>query len=535
MAHLSASSSQFIPEYDSQGSLSEAATMINSRLCRTVMMFAPLLWLFSQLSYAASPGPASIGRASIGFLDGTESMAAVGWAIAPDRLSEAVDVDLYVDGPLGIGTSIGRVTADRPSPDLSEGGMPGSHRFRLLIPPVLRDARSHNLYAYAVETDGSRTPIGGTPKKFTFACSVLVCTTIRVAADGLLMVRAIGKPEMVYDHASDGCEDDLPDVPPRAFRDSAGEVQFISSQITAYRMSGPTLDNLRAPDCKPIMKSLENPDPSAESYHEWIGAVYTSDGNDVYALVHNEWYPSLVDHHCDPEFDWRFRINSITLAVSPDGGRSFHHPASYKLFRPGSPWKESYSCNGKRDDAVYGPAEPSNIVKSGRYHYIMFHQGVDPALSNQWGVCLARTLDINRAGSWSLWTSRGWVDGLRNLCEPISKANIGDMHSSITYNTYLEKYLLVGSKRFPFDGIYLSTSDDLIHWGNAIKILPMNDSKIQQGEVRYPVLLDPADTSRNFENTGRRPYLYLVLQHDDVNSIDVIRQQIMLKTPISKQ
>ena len=49
-----------------------------------------------------------------------------------------------------------------------------------------------------------------------------------------------------------------------------------------------------------------------------------------------------------------------------------------------------------------------------------------------------------------------------------------------------------------------------------------------KGEIPLSRLLDPMDRSWNFENTGREPFLYLVLQHDDPNSIDIIRQQIMI-------
>ena len=115
---------------------------------------------------------------------------------------------------------------------------------------------------------------------------------------------------------------------------------------------------------------------------------------------------------------------------------------------------------------------------------MMFHQGIDPGLRNEPGVCLARTPDIKRASSWTLWTNHGWVDGLKNLCDPISEQNIGDMHSSITFNTYLGKYLLVGSKYYPFDGVYISTSEDLVHWAKAVKILSLKDARIQQGDVK---------------------------------------------------
>jgi hypothetical protein len=426
--------------------------MIN--ICRTLLVaYGVLLYM----AWPELPATAATEPKFIGVLRGVEDMSAFGWAADQTHPEATAFVDVYIDAPAGQGLLIGHVAADQPSPDDVERGISGSHGFRLLIPHAFRDARSHRLYAYVVQTNGTRLAVEGTPRTFSFACSVMVCTSLPIASDRLLKVRPAGKIEIVYDHSSGGCYDHLPDVPPRAFRDATATVHLIASQITAYRMSGPSLDSVQSSNCQPIMESRRNPSPLDETYHEWLSSLYTLNGEHVYGLVHNEWYPSLVDHRCDPDFNWKFRINSITLTVSTDGGRTFNHPTNYKLFRGGSPWKATYSCRSGLDDYVYGPAEPSNIVRFENYYYMVFHQGVDPALHNEWGVCLARTYDISRSDYWQLWTRRGWVDGLRHLCDPISRPAIGDMHTSITYNTHLKKFVLVGCKYYPFDGVYLST------------------------------------------------------------------------------
>jgi hypothetical protein len=499
--------------------------MVNLR--SAFMMFLRMLSLSVvpiTLSVVAVAGVIPAG--SLNGID--DSMNAAGSVAVLEGPFRPVSLEIFVDGPVGGGAFAGRISANTLDLESDTEGSAARYRFKFLIPSTFRDAKPHLLYAYVVQANGSRVLMEGVPRTFTSACSITICTSLRIGANGQLKVRAMGKLEQVYDHDASGCEDYLPDVPPRAFRDAVGTVHFISSQLTTYEMSGPTLDSLQPPDCKPVMRSVRNPNASLETYYEWLSATYTPNGEDVYALVHDEWYPSIIDRRCDPDFDWKFRINAITLAVSHDRGQTFYHPADYKLFQAGTPWKQTYSCRPKLDDYVYGPAEPSNIVRSGGFYYFVFHQGTDPGLHNDWGVCLARTPDISRAGSWSLWTRRGWVDGLTHVCDPISKLNIGDMHTSITYNTYLRKFLLVGCKYYPFDGVYLATSADLIHWDPAVKIVSMHNAKIEQGELRFPVLLDPNDTSRNFENSGQTPYLYFALQHDGVNTIDVVRQQILL-------
>jgi hypothetical protein len=61
-------------------------------------------------------------------------------------------------------------------------------------------------------------------------------------------------------------------------------------------------------------------------------------------------------------------------------------------------------------------------------------------------------------------------------------------------------------------GIYYSLSDDLIHWTPRELIVEVESRQTYRcGDpypVAYPSVLDPDSTSRNFETTGKRAYLY---------------------------
>ena len=166
----------------------------------------------------------------------------------------------------------------------------------------------------------------------------------------------------------------------------------------------------------------------------------------------------LVDSRCDPNVNWRFRINSITLAASHHGGRTFLHPANYRLFRQASAWRSTYSSTD-RNDAVFGPVEPSNIIGI-QWRLLRNVLPGEPIrrFRVNGAACLARTFTVTHADTWMVWTNKGWLDAMKNVCDPVSKRNIGELRSSITYNTYLGKFVLVGSKQYPFDGVYLSTS-----------------------------------------------------------------------------
>jgi hypothetical protein len=98
------------------------------------------------------------------------------------------------------------------------------------------------------------------------------------------------------------------------------------------------------------------------------------------------------------------------------------------------------------------------------------------------------------------------------------------MHESLTYNTYLDKYLLVGlagsripGRRGVVWGIYYSVSDDLINWRPRKLIREVETLWTYKcgdsNPILYPSLLDPASESRNFETTGRRPYMYFTRFH----------------------
>jgi len=128
-----------------------------------------------------------------------------------------------------------------------------------------------------------------------------------------------------------------------------------------------------------------------------------------------------------------------------------------------------------------------------------------------------------------------------HVCAPVSFPEIAKMTGSLTYNTYLEKYVLVSpsaqeipGKRGPTWGFYYSTSDDLIHWEPRRLIREaVLSSSYRCGDpnpVGYPSLLDPESTSRNFETTGERPWLYFTRFHYEqcrnVPNRDLVRVRV---------
>jgi hypothetical protein len=332
-------------------------------------------------------------------------------------------------------------------------------------------------------------------------------------------VQVVGPPLTVFDWSSEACAPDhAPDLPVRAYRDYRGRVQLILPRFNSWRLSGPDLNRLHN-RCVTVMGSSFDGDPANFSQKEWVASLHTDDGRRIAALVHAE-YHGIQPGTCvqdEPSSCW---YNAVTFARSDDGGRSFQQPsppgqlvaASTYRYRPGV--------------APTGMFSPSNIVRArDGYYYALV---VSRAPSGGIGSCLIRTGDPFEPSSWRAWDGSGFgirfadpyrtTPGAARPCVPIATPEIASMHESLTYNTYLDRYLLVGLVHASrpggeqATGVYFSVSSDLIHWSRRRLIMEATTGETYRcggpDPIAYPSLIDPRSDSRTFASTGRRPYLY---------------------------
>lgn len=355
----------------------------------------------------------------------------------------------------------------------------------------------------------------------------------------------VGPEETVFDHTEDACSPtDVPDAAARAFRDAGGQVHLIASHYVTRGMVGPGLDTVRH-DCRRLMVSDYDGDPAHFDDREWLTSPYTTDGRTVYALVHNEYQGYNHAGRCTSEAHLDCWYNSITLARSTDGGRTFTHAPPPRHLVAAVPYR--YEPGLK----PYGLFQPSNIhYRPADGHYYTLMQA-EPFRAQRAGTCVMRTPRLDRPGSWRAWDGSGFNVRFANpyhesgvsghLCAPVSFPQIDKMTGSLTYNTYLDKYVLVApaGKQLPGRrgttwGFYYSTSDDLIDWEprQLIREAVLTTSYRCGGPnpVGYPSLLDPDSQSRNFETTGRRPWLYFTRFHytqcRNVPNRDLIRVRV---------
>jgi hypothetical protein len=349
-----------------------------------------------------------------------------------------------------------------------------------------------------------------------------------IGRTSLKPVELSGAQQTVFDWSKQKCDDrDIPDSPARAFRSADGQVHLFATTNTNRALVGPGLNQVRQ-DCRVVMRSTFGGRPQLFADEEWISATYTQDGRTVFALLHVEFHGQQQAGGCLTRFPQCW-FNAVTLARSDDGGLTFRHAVA----PPGNlvaaaPYR--YQPNLR----PYGLFNPSNIVQKDGWYYSMVV--AQPYRNQRGGTCVMRTRNLADPRSWRAWGGDEFdvtfvdaykvreADRGKHFCQPVSEAQIGAMSDSLTYNTYFGKYLLVGSstaydarKRRVVPGFYYSLSDDLVKWSQRKLVkeaeLTYTYRCGDREPVLYPSVLDPGSRSRNFETTGRTPYLYWTRFH----------------------
>lgn len=292
----------------------------------------------------------------------------------------------------------------------------------------------------------------------TAATTTTPTTTTTTTVPKVFVSTVTGPEEVVFDWSSDRCTgDDLPDLPARAFRDADGMVHLISTHYTAYASIGPDLDTVER-ECTPIFTSAFDNDPARFADYEWLAATWTDDGTTVHARVHDE-YHGWERGDCPPGENFDCWYNVITQVVSTDGGRTFTHAAAPPEHLVAA-LPHPYAPN----TAAVGLFSPSNIVRGpdGAWYALA---KVGAHLTGAQTVCLMRTTDIADPGAWRFWDRTAFAgvfaDPYRDpitrpadhSCPALALSEIGaQMVESLTWNTALERWVLIGLSADTIDG-----------------------------------------------------------------------------------
>ncbi len=249
----------------------------------------------------------------------------------------------------------------------------------------------------------------------------------------------------------------------------------------------------------------------------------------------------------------------LALVVSTDGGRSYRRQGPRNGLVAAIPYRYI------PDLGVEGHRNPSQIVRNPAdgYYYAVTGQDVmaRPGVDREGGMCLIRTRDLADPTSWRAPDASGAYT--RRFIDPYTESGSPREHLCGTYlstrpgggsplspglswNTHLQRWLLVGADQVDPRaggggtkwGVYFSVSKDLVTWTTQWLILERNmafDYKCGEPDpIMYPSIIDHTSTSRSFETTGTRAYLYYSVFHYSGCTQTLDRDLVRVPISISK-
>lgn len=338
----------------------------------------------------------------------------------------------------------------------------------------------------------------------------------------------IGPEEVVadYDTPAQQCDPtDTPDEPARAFRDDRNVVHLVASISNSRAMIGRTLDTV-AKDCHVIHASPEDTNPQDFSDNHWPMSFYTSDGRNIAALVHSEYDGFMIVDACSTRSlnasyanCW---WNTITYAVSTDGGANFREPPPPDNLVAAPPYP--YNRNNLQGPDGYNG--PTNIVKWGDYYYALINDW--PYRDQQYGPCLIRTANIFDPHTWRAWDGKDFtiqfanpyvdqnIDPAKHVCPPVFAGSAQGLLRDKATGLFITEDYDPGSSYGPTPGVYVWVSADLVHWSRAYGVghMPGSESYFPATQGRYTYgyfdILDPSSSDRSFSTSTATPYMYYV-------------------------
>jgi hypothetical protein len=342
------------------------------------------------------------------------------------------------------------------------------------------------------------------------------------AAESDLRISLQGMPELVYDPKRDACTpNDIPDVNPRAFRAADGSVTLTALHFVNRALRGPDLDHLTI-DCNVVLNSKQSPDPAEYDGRRFITALWSNDGAQVAALVHNEYHADHFAGRCAHHDDLSCWYNTILAFRSNDGGRSFGKSKPFIV--AAAPFRQEVEQGRHR-----GFFNPSNIFGHGAYKYAFISTTGWNGQSS--GACLFRNADPLNGSGWRTFDGRDFSVRYRDpyvsnelaprACAPIAPFGfpVGAVLRHRASGTFIAIWEAPKNDfDRPVGGFYTATSRNLLDW-SAPRLLVAGrtmmgpacaaDGSGRDGSViAYPSILDAKAEGRNFDNLGDEAWLY---------------------------
>jgi hypothetical protein len=469
-------------------------------------------------------------------------------------------IQVTVNNPAALATGpVANLTLNAPTTSLTEGTIIGysasaTNSSGQPVAPAFT-WKSTNTSVVQVTPTGAVLPLSPGSAAISVSAGgetkqVNVTVTSGSGTPGTIQV-SVGPEEVVFQYTLDPCmEGDYPDNPARAFRLSDGTLGLNAGHDQFWFMDfGKDFYSLKR-TCVPAMVSADKWTASSFTNRQWIFSTY-NDGTTIHALVHNEFHDPIAPY-CLPGYSGDgnpCQYNSISYAFSSDGGHKFKMLSSPKgvVAPPTVQWTPPSEGQAP---PYYGYFEPTNIVHNSadNYYYARFIEFTPPPVLSA-GYCVMRTQTLSDPTSWRAWDGNSFSLQMTNPyteqsaaeCTPDQQAM---PYESLTYNTYLKQFMVAGGSNqweaggIPTQcGIYFALSSDLVNWKAQQLIEPAyipGPSGCQKpgsggiaGSIAYGSIIDHNDTTMNFENPGRTPFLYYTRFNDNSENRDLVRVPLL--------
>lgn len=352
-----------------------------------------------------------------------------------------------------------------------------------------------------------------------------------------LVVTVSGPPVTVWSHDRNSCDaDDIPDAPARAVRLASGEVVLFAAHLRNRLLRGANLLSVRM-DCHVVYQGKEDDDPANFDDRAWLVSPYTIDGKRIFSVVHNEFQGHRRPWLCPSGRYLDCWYNALTIAISDDGGESFHRPENALLAT--LPYRYADVVGAHR-----GYFNPSNIIGLDDSLY-MFAFATE-ALAQRPGNCLLRTAVPDDAASWRAWNGHAFeaafVDPYhdtdapeKHICAPVGLGRLRWPVTSLV--RHAASGLFIASMMNDGEGVYFATSRDLIAWSDPVLVWKATGEGGwrcgAEPPIAFPSLLDPRSASRNFEAVGDSAQLFLTVWRPSGCHLGMDRDLVRLKVTIS--
>jgi hypothetical protein len=239
-------------------------------------------------------------------------------------------------------------------------------------------------------------------------------------------------------------------------------------------------------------------------------SIFTaSNGSDLLLIYHAENHYGVVEN----------AINGITFYASIGLARSTDGGLTWVRSGPIITGREAMGEYPGKSMGGVGAANPSALVTGGYIYVVFADEASKTGPYNGIGVtCIARApiASDGAVGAWMKYYNGSFSQpGLGGQCSkivPTPKTSTGNNYTNnpdLSFNDALNAYLLVVQSD---DGLYYSTSSDLMVWSNPIQFMKFDTTNLLALKTvgasyhYYPLLMSPSYPSEQL--TGSSGYLF---------------------------